>query len=595
MTSFDSQRHESRSPDPKRAALWQAILDDFYHDEPRLVFADYLEEQGDPYGEFVRLQVELDKLNPETKPWIAVNDRAQKLFQQYGDRWNPIPKELREKCTVSYEDFRRGLLYTMHCDEGMGDDELKRLSAVSEIVTIRFEIPRSITNEGIASLKDLPELRVLDVSGTQVSDDLLPILKTFPKLCWLCSYWSEISPEALDEFDQHSLEQFRALQGNAKQMEAAIRLRLPKGREDTTCTIQLDDHGDIVNYDDSRNGCPEELEYLAAIDGIQEIVINNRYTTDEAIQRFLQRTDARQNLRHLRFGIDLELNDSTLQCIAQLTRLEVLILGIQGHHLQYLSNLKTLRVLHCVANDQSLSVLANLPELEVLSLCGDYSNHIFAQLGLLPKLKCLRLLSNNIAFDEVLAFQQSRPKIVVCTHERLLKTKVQEITYQRRSLEMLASLELPDGWGSYPSPISSGNTVFLGAYENIYPDHLPTLDFPIGAWESARCELTAYPRVPFQTYEPLRHRALNDIAMDFRDRFQWRFVPPETLGVEFPKELLEIIRYHRDERESGWIFRWVTMSHFFQLHCHTSVYRYDEWEPVFLHIARSLEIHPAGR
>lgn len=39
-------------------ALRQAILDDFDDDAPRLVYADWLMERGDPYGEFIRLQCE---------------------------------------------------------------------------------------------------------------------------------------------------------------------------------------------------------------------------------------------------------------------------------------------------------------------------------------------------------------------------------------------------------------------------------------------------------------------------------------------------------------------------------------------------------
>src|SRR5947209_2863533 len=48
--------------DTFRAAVLAAPDDD----TPRLVFADWLEEQGDPYGEFVRVQVALAALPP---PW----------------------------------------------------------------------------------------------------------------------------------------------------------------------------------------------------------------------------------------------------------------------------------------------------------------------------------------------------------------------------------------------------------------------------------------------------------------------------------------------------------------------------------------------
>jgi uncharacterized protein (TIGR02996 family) len=45
----------------------QAILENPDDDVPRLIFADWLEEQGDPRGEFIRLQCELAGL-PEYQP-----------------------------------------------------------------------------------------------------------------------------------------------------------------------------------------------------------------------------------------------------------------------------------------------------------------------------------------------------------------------------------------------------------------------------------------------------------------------------------------------------------------------------------------------
>ena len=37
-------------------AFLQAIIEDPDHDAPRLLYADWLEERGDPRGEFIRVQ-----------------------------------------------------------------------------------------------------------------------------------------------------------------------------------------------------------------------------------------------------------------------------------------------------------------------------------------------------------------------------------------------------------------------------------------------------------------------------------------------------------------------------------------------------------
>src|SRR5262245_57451036 len=43
----------------------RAIADDPERDGPRLVFADWLTERGDPRGELIRLQVELARPGPQ--------------------------------------------------------------------------------------------------------------------------------------------------------------------------------------------------------------------------------------------------------------------------------------------------------------------------------------------------------------------------------------------------------------------------------------------------------------------------------------------------------------------------------------------------
>lgn len=68
---------------------------------PRLVYADYLDERGDPRGEFIRVQIALSQnnLDPELK------QRERDLFTEYGERWlGPLSD------FVSVATFRRGFV-----------------------------------------------------------------------------------------------------------------------------------------------------------------------------------------------------------------------------------------------------------------------------------------------------------------------------------------------------------------------------------------------------------------------------------------------------------------------------------------------------
>lgn len=55
-------------------------------DEPRLIFADWLEERGDPLGEFIRLQcLRAGDLSPQHRSAAAI--RAEDLQRRFGHQW----------------------------------------------------------------------------------------------------------------------------------------------------------------------------------------------------------------------------------------------------------------------------------------------------------------------------------------------------------------------------------------------------------------------------------------------------------------------------------------------------------------------------
>ncbi len=122
-----------------RDALFAAICANPEEDTPRLMFADWLEEQGDKASatraEFIRLQCELAQLADDasdsqpvyeflrdrdwvTRPsadWTKIDDgihrrialtmRAEDLLKRHGDAWLP---KLPKKCKVQWVGFHRG-------------------------------------------------------------------------------------------------------------------------------------------------------------------------------------------------------------------------------------------------------------------------------------------------------------------------------------------------------------------------------------------------------------------------------------------------------------------------------------------------------
>src|SRR5579862_9776635 len=84
----------------------QAILDNPDDDAPRLVFADWLDERGDPRGELLRIQCRLAAWEPDLERRTALQRREQQLIAAHQDTWLG---SLGRDCT--HVEFRRGMAH----------------------------------------------------------------------------------------------------------------------------------------------------------------------------------------------------------------------------------------------------------------------------------------------------------------------------------------------------------------------------------------------------------------------------------------------------------------------------------------------------
>jgi len=86
-------------------AFLQAILEDPEDDTPRLVYADWLEERGDPRGEFIRVQCRLATLSHDDDRRPPLEDLERHLLERHQDVWlGPLQPLLTRW------EFRRGFL-----------------------------------------------------------------------------------------------------------------------------------------------------------------------------------------------------------------------------------------------------------------------------------------------------------------------------------------------------------------------------------------------------------------------------------------------------------------------------------------------------
>jgi uncharacterized protein (TIGR02996 family) len=106
-------RRRSRR-DPTRDALLAAVAAEPEVDVPRLVMADWLDENGDPLrAEFIRTQLEVRRLDFYTARSAALRRRVEELHKKHGKRWLKEDGLGKPRFAV----FRRGFIEKVTFDD----------------------------------------------------------------------------------------------------------------------------------------------------------------------------------------------------------------------------------------------------------------------------------------------------------------------------------------------------------------------------------------------------------------------------------------------------------------------------------------------
>ena len=87
------------------AAFLRAIRAAPDDDLPRLIYADFLDERGDPRGEFIRIQIERPRLPRDDPRRGELKAREDELLRRHREEWEgPLA------AVVSHAVFRRGFI-----------------------------------------------------------------------------------------------------------------------------------------------------------------------------------------------------------------------------------------------------------------------------------------------------------------------------------------------------------------------------------------------------------------------------------------------------------------------------------------------------
>jgi uncharacterized protein (TIGR02996 family) len=161
---------------PEEAAFLDRVCADPDDDAPRLIFADWLDERGDPRGEFIRVQVALARLPAVDSRRDTLVDREAALLGRFHAPWSDPLKGI-----AGWTEFRRGFVETVNIDGRTflrRADDLFRLAPVRHI---RF-LDVGSTLERVTECPQLARLTALTVFAQHIDDRLARCLVESPHL-----------------------------------------------------------------------------------------------------------------------------------------------------------------------------------------------------------------------------------------------------------------------------------------------------------------------------------------------------------------------------------------------------------------------------
>lgn len=183
----------------------QAIIEDPDDDGPRLIFADWLEEQGNPRGEFIRVQCELERLGEDDPRRLQLETRQCVLLAEHQNEWAGALREFVHRFW-----FRRGFIDKVQIGAGQFLANAELLFETTPLSQVAFHN----ASQSLAQLADCPYLarlrgldfkpdftwRQRDFPSSQIFDEGVRILATSPHLANLRALdlgWNRIGDDGV--------------------------------------------------------------------------------------------------------------------------------------------------------------------------------------------------------------------------------------------------------------------------------------------------------------------------------------------------------------------------------------------------------------
>lgn len=153
---------------PEEQSLWEGVLEEPAEDGPRLVYADWLEEQGDPRGAFIQAQIALEQPGLSDSRRDELRKIEKELHGKYGRRWQPRPAPGGD-----WGVFRRGWVEELKVRDFdtfmVHADALFRLTPILRLRFHRVEL-RGRRLEQLLNMPEVSQLQALSMPDARLGD-----------------------------------------------------------------------------------------------------------------------------------------------------------------------------------------------------------------------------------------------------------------------------------------------------------------------------------------------------------------------------------------------------------------------------------------
>ena len=143
-------------------------------DGPKLIYADWLEEQGTPRGEFIRVQCELAQTDRMDARYFDLVERSDTLLGEYREQWaGELKQDIRKA------EFHHGFIDTITIRARAFAKEADELFRATPVHWVRFNYVKG-AGATLADIAALRNIRSLDLSRLKIPHEDLVSLVSSP-------------------------------------------------------------------------------------------------------------------------------------------------------------------------------------------------------------------------------------------------------------------------------------------------------------------------------------------------------------------------------------------------------------------------------